>query len=222
VTKWLNAQRLELEHWQSAIAMPVHSRAALTNAAVVSYVIWTRFGVCLADCIGGTIIDIGCGPTGRIACFGGAKKIGIDPLADEYRKLAPVLMNDYAAIYQARAEEFLPCLAESAYLVACINCLDHCEYPRDVIANMYAYCKPGGIGVVSVDCSDGPEEMHPSRTTPESVAALLVDVGWKIEHASSGKAYPHLNDAGEVVAWDDGWSPSAVAYHWKVRRQSES
>lgn len=215
--KWQRSQQMELEHWREQFPAPITEPGSVADAAVRAYAIWTGFGVPLCDCIGATLIDIGCGPTARMACFGGATIIGIDPLIESYRRLVPALMDTYDRLYANEAEDLIEELEGTAYLVACINCLDHCHDPPAVLSNMLRYTQPGGIGFLSVDVSAKPEEMHPSRMTAEATEDVLIATGWTIQRRMRGRAYPHF-DGDKVIAWDAGWSPGVIAHHWWLRR----
>lgn len=213
MTDWTRSQTMELDHWTRCMTEPPDLRGAVLASAHI----WNRFGVQPHHWVGKTIVDVGCGPTARCACFGGANVIAIDPLADEYQRLPGAIMEWYSKTYAKKAEEIVRELVGQADVVVSINCLDHCEHPTKVLRNMFRYCKQDGIGFVSVDCSDTTEEMHPSRMSAIKLAGAIRCSGWIIERSMVGQCYPRCHEDGSET-WDDGWSPNVVAVHWWLRR----
>lgn len=205
---WSRSQTLELEHWNAGLSQPSDRIATYRGAIDTSELIWKRFGFDPEHYEPKTVLDVGCGPTARCACFLGSELIGLDPLMRQYEELPSAVLGCYTYRIHGDAETYRKELEASADLIACINCLDHCRDPRIVLDNMRRYCR--GECLLSVDCSDGAEEMHPSRMPAMEVERLVVDTHWTITWSDSGRAYPRCD------GWDDGWSPNVTAYHWRM------
>jgi hypothetical protein len=95
----------------------------------------------------GRSLDIGCGPRPPF----GRGSVAIDPLADEYRKLAPSEWWEDIEVFAAPAETFVPDLEGGFDVVMCWNCLDHTIGWRDILANMARYGKPEAVFTLATD-----------------------------------------------------------------------
>ena len=88
-------------------------------------------------------LEVGSGAHGLIFCFEVAHKVGVDPLADEYRTLFPA--------WQGRAKtisafgEHLPFDDASFDVVLCDNVVDHAESPRAIVEEIARVLAPGGL-----------------------------------------------------------------------------
>lgn len=89
------------------------------------------------------VLEVGCGSMGLIFYFGAKDGVGVDPLADHYRKLFPAWF-DRANTLAARGED-LPLETASFDIVMCDNVVDHAENPRRIVEEICRVLKPGGL-----------------------------------------------------------------------------
>lgn len=117
------------------------------------------------DFDGKTIVDVGCGPEYGFLPFAKAKyKIGIDPLAFEYRKKYP---EDKDIIMLNSPSEDLPLTEESVDALFCINALDHMYKPYLALEEMYRVLKKGAYFSLSVDIGGTP--CHPIKILKKDI-----------------------------------------------------
>ena len=119
-----------------------------------------------------TILDVGCGISTVLHYIDGEKH-GIDPLADEYRKLYqyPEDIN----ISQGRGED-LPFKDQCFDIVFCSNVLDHTENPHKTIAEIFRVLKTSGSFVLTVEvfAADNKRDLaHPHTFTKKHVCTLI-------------------------------------------------
>lgn len=89
------------------------------------------------------VLEVGSGAHGLIFFFPTGERTGIDPLADQYRKLFPQ-WQDHARTIAAFGEQ-LPFDAESMDVVLCDNVVDHAASPRRIAQEIARVLKPGGL-----------------------------------------------------------------------------
>ena len=89
------------------------------------------------------VLEVGSGAHGLIFFFEGGEKVGIDPLADEYRTLFPAWQKRARTI--AAFGEQLPFEASSFDVVLCDNVFDHAESPSRILAEIARVLAPGGL-----------------------------------------------------------------------------
>ena len=119
-----------------------------------------------------TMLDVGCGISTVLHYIDG-KKYGIDPLADEYRKLYQYPGD--ITISQGRGED-LPFKDQCFDIAFCSNVLDHTENPHKTIAEIFRVLKASGSFVLTVEVftTDSKRDLaHPHTFTKESVYTLI-------------------------------------------------
>ena len=89
------------------------------------------------------VLEVGSGAHGLIFFFEAAEKIGVDPLADQYRELFPAWQGRARTI--AAFGEALPFDDGSFDVVLSDNVVDHAESPRRIVEEMVRVLKPGGL-----------------------------------------------------------------------------
>ena len=89
------------------------------------------------------VLEVGCGAHGLIFYFDAADRIGVDPLADDYRRLFPA-WQDRAKTLSAFGER-LPFDGAAFDVVLCDNVVDHAESPRRIVAEIARVLRPGGL-----------------------------------------------------------------------------
>jgi SAM-dependent methyltransferase len=89
------------------------------------------------------VLEVGSGAHGLIFFFEAAERVGIDPLADEYRGLFPAWQGRARTI--AAFGEKLPFEDSSFDVVLSDNVVDHAESPRRIVEEMVRVLRPGGM-----------------------------------------------------------------------------
>ena len=90
------------------------------------------------------VLEVGSGGCGLIFNFGGDHVVGIDPLADDLRKLFPWQKDSRVPTIKADGEQ-LPFEDASFEIVLSDNVVDHARDPRRIIEEIVRVLKPGGI-----------------------------------------------------------------------------
>jgi len=89
------------------------------------------------------VLEVGSGAHGLIFFFRGGERVGVDPLADEYRTLFPAWQGRAKTI--AAFGEQLPFADSSFDVVLCDNVVDHAKRPRRIVEEMARVLSPGGL-----------------------------------------------------------------------------
>ena len=90
------------------------------------------------------VLEVGSGGCGLIFNFGGNHVVGIDPLADDLRKLFPWQQESAVPTIQSDGEQ-LPFEDASFDIVLSDNVVDHARDPRRIIEEVARVLKPRGI-----------------------------------------------------------------------------
>lgn len=90
-----------------------------------------------------SVLEVGSGAHGLIFFFEAAERVGVDPLADEYRALFPAWQERARTV--AAFGEQLPFGDASFDIVLCDNVVDHAESPRRIVEEIARVLKPGGL-----------------------------------------------------------------------------
>jgi len=93
---------------------------------------------------GKKVLDIGCGPAGTLEWADeAAERVGLDPLADEYR--AHLNVSAHKMQYMAGYSEAIPYPAGYFDVVCSFNSLDHVDYLDATVAEIKRVTAPGGF-----------------------------------------------------------------------------
>ena len=131
-------------------------------------------------------LEIGSGPAGAlIRWYWTKKRIIIDPLASEYKRLSiekfgKSLFTDDIILYSQNAEIYIPRLHNKINgAIVCRNVLDHCENPIKVIENMAKYAKNGCYLLLWSDIyhKKGHDEGHTNITKSKAKFENLIKKG---------------------------------------------
>jgi ubiquinone/menaquinone biosynthesis C-methylase UbiE len=155
----------ELAYWRERRA--THGPLELSNA---------HYAWCFTDCFdlpielydGKRVLDVGCGPRGSLEwAERAAERVGLDPLADEYRRLHS---REHAMTYVAAAAESIPFPDSHFDVVATMNSLDHVDDLAKTIAELTRVTRPGGLALILTDVNH-----RPTPTEPQSFSWDVLD-----------------------------------------------
>ena len=90
-----------------------------------------------------SVLEVGSGAHGLIFYFEGARRVGVDPLADHYASLFPAWQGRAETI--AAGGESLPFADSSFDVVLCDNVVDHATSPRRIVEEIARVLAPGGL-----------------------------------------------------------------------------
>lgn len=171
----------------------------------------THFGLGDDDYAGRAVLDIGCGPRGSLEWASmAARRIGLDPLADEYRRLGA---GHHRMDYVASAAENMPLPDASCDIVCTFNSLDHVEDVDRTIAEIKRVTRPGGTLLLIVEVNHRPTLTEPHLLTPQRLLAALAPefrcADLRVYRPEAGGAYGSIRTGGKVddpLAWNElGW-----------------
>jgi SAM-dependent methyltransferase len=89
------------------------------------------------------VLEVGSGAHGLIFFFGARVRVGVDPLAVEYRALFPAWQTEAQTV--AAYGESLPFRDGSFDVVLSDNVVDHAEDPARIVSEMTRVLAPGGL-----------------------------------------------------------------------------
>lgn len=153
----------ELEFWRSFRAQ----EGGLWNAHYEP--LFTKvLGVDPSFYDGKVVLDVGCGPSGSLEwAKQAARRVGIDPLADDYAKLRVV---QHEMEYSSAPAEAMPFPDATFDIVTSINSLDHVDDVNAVAREITRVLKPGGTFLLLTEVN------HRSRITePQSFSWDVID-----------------------------------------------
>ncbi len=191
----------------------------------VSEMICDCLGISREDVEGKNVLDVGCGPTGRLRRLESWKGDGqiwaIDPLAENYRSIRWANLDVYDFLRSVPAEELQTALVRYFHVVISINALDHGYDLLASMRNIRSYLRPGGVAFISFDCTDDPtpDPTHPLRISKEAAEATFIAAGFEIERSFNDPCYPTFGDPPDdlkVVALRQNWG-HGVHWHWRLR-----
>lgn len=156
----------ELHYWKNK----KKSEDILSNEHY-RYFYTTQFGLNEDDYQGKTIVDIGCGPRGSLEWASMAsRRIGIDPLADEYKKLGA---DRHQMEYINAPSERMPFEPGECDIVCSFNSLDHVEDVDRTIDEIKRITRVGGKFLLLVEVNHEPTDCEPHYLTPDGLMASL-------------------------------------------------
>ena len=133
------------------------------------------------------VLEVGSGAHGLIFGFGNKTRVGVDPLAAEYKRIFPKWQSG-AATAAAIGEE-LPFADGSFDIVLSDNVIDHAEQPLKIIDEIVRVMKPGGILYFTVNVH------HPIYDTFSRAHGFWNAAGLKLELSAFADHTVHLTDA---------------------------
>lgn len=135
------------------------------------YYFTTHFGLEPSFYEGKTIVDIGCGPRGSLEWANmAARRIGIDPLANEYLKLGA---DQHQMEYINAPSERISLEDELCDAVFSFNSLDHVEHLEQTVNEIKRIIKPGGLFLLLVEANHPPKHCEPHNISPRQMVDLM-------------------------------------------------
>lgn len=103
-----------------------------------------HLGISMKVFEGKDVLEVGCGPRGPIHIIpGNGKRVGIDPLLDEYRKHGILFQGEKVELYNQRGEKInFP--KEAFDFVLCFNVLNHVQNVDDTLREVHRILRQGG------------------------------------------------------------------------------
>lgn len=161
----------ELRYWRGVTRPIRDDRAKLEHErSHYEQFFTTFFGLTRDDYAGKTVLDIGCGPCGSLEWATTAReRVGLAPLADDYRKLA----NDAQTMtYSAAPSEAMPFPDGHFDCVSTFNSLDHVDDVEATVREIKRVTAPGGRLLLIVEIGHAPTPTEPHHLD-ESIVELF-------------------------------------------------
>lgn len=149
----------ELRYWRSVTAPIARDRAKLEHErSHYEFFFTSFFGLGAEDYAGKAVLDIGCGPCGSLEWAAGAReRVGLDPLADKYRKLAD---DRQAMAYCAASSEAIPYPDGHFDIVSTFNSLDHVDDVEATVREIKRVAARRILLIVEIGHAPTPTEPH--------------------------------------------------------------
>ncbi|GAG00857.1 unnamed protein product, partial [marine sediment metagenome] len=110
---------------------------------------------------GKKILDIGCGPCGSLEWADRVSvRVGLDILADSYRKLAS---DTYKMQYVAALSEQVPFPDEYFDVISSFNSLDHVDNLEQTVNEIIRVIAPGGLFLLLTEVNHAPTVCEPQQ-----------------------------------------------------------
>jgi SAM-dependent methyltransferase len=150
----------ELRYWRGVTRPIAHDLAKLEHErAHYEFFFTIFFGLSVDDYADSAVLDIGCGPCGSLEWANSAReRVGLDPLADRYRKLAE---DEQAMTYCAASSEEIPFPDGHFDCVSTFNSLDHVDDVARTIREIKRVAAPAGRILLIVEIGHAPTPTEP-------------------------------------------------------------
>ena len=161
---------VEMEYWRKRS----EDEGTLRNAHYERFYT-SSFGLTAADYAGKRVLDIGCGPRGTLEWADGAlERVGLDPLAEEYRRFGT---DRQAMTYVAAGAEAIPFPDGHFDIVTAFNALDHVDDVDAAIGELTRVARQEATGLLLVEVNHAP-----TVTEPHVLGWDLLDRfgGWRV------------------------------------------
>jgi ubiquinone/menaquinone biosynthesis C-methylase UbiE len=159
-------EKAELAFWESRL----QQQGVLSNDHF-EYFYTTQFGLDREFYRNKSILDIGCGPRGSLEWATEARvRVGLDPLADAYRRLGT---DRHVMQYIASGAEQIPFPDGSFDVVSSFNSLDHVEDLDRVVAEIIRVLGANGIFLLLTDIHLRPTVLEPVAYSWDVVEKFL-------------------------------------------------
>ena len=151
------------------------------------------------------MLDIGCGPRGSLNWADMARRrVGLDPLADDYRELG---IASHPMEYVAAGAEAMPFEDDSFDVVTSLNSLDHVDDLGATVREVKRVLRPGGHLVLAVEVGHERTWTEPQALSWDVCALFEPELEVVRSHeyersgdslyadARAGRAYDHSDPA---------------------------
>jgi len=180
--RWREAQSAEREYW-----LQQKKKKGGRNASFWNLYILKPFMNLLAPHEKRVIVDVGCGPAGLINFIDGQEKVGVEPLANHYRRYFGI--SPKVQMIKAIGEN-LPLKNEVADVAICIDVVNHVKSPEKVLTEVKRILHRHGLFIFQVNLSTLTSEVwhrlmraydiyHPHRFTSRIAERMLRLVGFQ-------------------------------------------
>jgi SAM-dependent methyltransferase len=200
----------ELRYWRGVTRPIAHDRAKLEHErAHYEFFFTSFFGLSADDYADGAVLDIGCGPCGSLEWATGAReRVGLDPLADRYRRLAE---DKQVMAYCAASSEAIPFPDGHFDCVSTFNSLDHVDDVAATIREIKRVTAPAGRILLIVEIGHAPTPTEPhwldesvvGKFAPEFAPVGVRLFGVRDDHnlyASLKRGVPYIEGKPGVLA----------------------
>lgn len=193
---WINEKRRQrarralerqLEYQQEkSSTMSKSEKDILLNLTIRSQAIRRRLSEIKPISNNDRILEVGSGAHGLIFGFGAGLKVGVDPLAVDYRQLFPAWQkNSYTT---AAIGEQLPFADQFFDVVLSDNVIDHAEKPLKIVEELIRVLKPGGLLYFTVNVH------HPIYEIGSKAHGLWNALGIRFELSPFADHTVHLSE----------------------------
>lgn len=196
----------ELHYWKGVARQVGNDRAKMEHERSHYEQFYTSFfGLTAAGYAGKKILDIGCGPCGSLEWADmTAERVGLDPLADDYRRLTGKQKMSYCCA----PSEAMPYADGYFDSVSTFNSLDHVDNVDATIAEMKRVTAADGRILIIVEIGHAPTPTEPhfleenlaSRFAPEFKAVSTRLFGVREDH----NVYGSILDQVPYVKGEEG------------------
>jgi ubiquinone/menaquinone biosynthesis C-methylase UbiE len=163
-TRWKEYH--ELDYWKNR----VKDEGNLSNTHY-RYFYTTHFGLDDTFYTGKFVLDVGCGPRGSLEWASmTARRVGVDPLAQEYLKLGAHRHN---MEYIDAPSEHIPRPDGQCDVVCSFNSLDHVSSVEQTIEEIKRLTRKGGLFLLLVEVNHPPTACEPHHLSPRMLLDLL-------------------------------------------------
>ncbi len=123
----------------------------------------TFFGLSRGDYDGKRVLDVGCGPRGTLEWATGAlERVGLDPLADDYRRLVG---DEHEMRYVVGGAEAIPFPDSHFDVITAFNSLDHVDDLDRAVGEVTRVAAPGAFFLLVTDVGHNPTFTEPQTLT---------------------------------------------------------
>lgn len=146
---------------------------------------------------GKIVMEIGPGPVGFLEACEARVAVGIEPLANAFRRQG-LLLPHSDVVYLSTAAETIPLVDNFVDVVVSRNSLDHVAEPEKVMDEILRVLRPGGFFLLNVDIEHETRPLEPHSFSLAQIDHLLshfrIDrkIVYEKSHGGEGKMYVAL------------------------------
>jgi len=146
---------------------------------------------------GKIVMEIGPGPVGFLEACEARISVGIEPLANAFRRQG-LLLPDSDVVYLNTPAETIPLVDDFVDIIVSRNSLDHVAEPEKVVDEILRVLKPGGFFLLNVDIEHEKRPLEPHSFSLAQIDHLLsrfrIDrkIVYEKSHGGDGKMYVAL------------------------------